>query len=247
MANKLSYRDIWVSKVSERLQARDGYAGIVKQIESTGGRHVLWEKLHNPSSPIETDLSFAINIGCVFPTNPYVSIFLGWAKESAGMALNDVRFYIDPDEQRGLIGWKVKGVYPGTHGKTLAAACIVNAMHHDNELDAVLVMRACGEIAESALVGGSSTWDYIAQSEYLRCVRLALICGELDKAQYFLKNIRRKFKNTFLHHELLEHITNTLTSSSENGMNPLLHFKTILIWYVIPITNFLLMKWEGAT
>lgn len=236
------YRAEWVQQINgnmkigkDRWGLATGYPGVIKWVEDQGGRFATWHLLKNPAGASETDIDYVIKIGCVFPEHPYFAIFLNWANEAADRALSDERFNIDSDAERlngnpnwkNLRGWKTEGVYPGNHGKTLAAACFARALRDNSELDSLALLLACDEIAESALDGGSKMWDYIAQSEYLRCVRLALVAGNVDKAQHFLKNIRRKFKHTFVHQEWLQTLANAITESNGAplGAEPAAHFQ----------------------
>jgi hypothetical protein len=214
-----SYKTAWTSHVKERLEAKDGYPGIMKWVAEKGGRFSTWHKVGMPASQPEEDLDSVVYIGCVFPNHPYYAIFLAWAKEGADRALSDPRFAVDPEVTRGVVGWKVEGVYPGNHGATLAAACLTRALQGNSELDAASLLLACDEIAESALAGGSKMWDYIAQSEYLRCIRLSLVAGDVEKAQFFLKNIRRKFKHTFAHQAWLQALANAISESGGKALS----------------------------
>lgn len=148
---------------------------------------------------------------------PYFSIFLGWANEAAARALGDERF--NHPSNNTTIGWRNEGVFPGNHGATLAAACFARTLRDNSELDSALLLQACDEIAESALDGGSKMWDYIAQSQYLRCIRLSLVAGDANKAQYFLNNIRRKFKHTFVHHEWLQILVNDVLAADGKALS----------------------------
>lgn len=221
-----SYRSHWEKQVNENMEVKKdrwgglaGYPGILEQIKRKGGCFVDWHLLHLPQGPAERNLDSALHIGCVFPTHPYYAIFLAWANEGADRALSDPRFAIDPEVTRGVVGWKVEGVYPGNHGATLAAARLARALQGNSELDAASLLLACDEIAESALAGGSKMWDYIAQSEYLRCIRLSLVAGDVEKAQFFLKNIRRKFKHTFEHQAWLQALVNAISESGGKAPN----------------------------
>lgn len=237
-----SFAAAWQAQLDERMEVKkdrfglpDGYPGIIKGVADRGGRFATWHLLAMPASAVEVDLDYAINLACVYPNHPYVATFLAWANEAADRALSDERFNIDSDAERlngnpnwkNLRGWKTEGVYPGNHGTTLAAACFARALRDNSELDSTSLMQACDEIAESALAGGSKMWDYIAQSEYLRCVRLALVADNADKAQYFLKNIRRKFKHTFVHQEWLQALANAITEANGAplGSEPASHFQ----------------------
>lgn len=214
-----SYKAKWTAQVKERLEAKDGYPGIMKWVAEKGGRFSTWHKVGMPASQPEEDLDSVVYIGCIFPAHPYAVQFLSWANEGADRALSDPRFAIDPEVTRGVVGWKVEGVYPGNHGATLAAARLARALQGNSELDAASLLLACDEIAESALAGGSKMWDYIAQSEYLRCIRLSLVAGDVEKAQFFLKNIRRKFKHTFEHQAWLQALVNAISESGGKAPN----------------------------
>lgn len=230
-----SFRQSWTDQVKQQLEVKNGYPGIIERAKKEGGRFVTWHQVHMPFGPVERDLDSSIDIGCVFPAHPYYSIFLAWANEAADRALSDPRFDIDAEAERlkgtigwqKLIGWKTEGVYPGNHGSTLAAACFSRALRDGTELDQAALLLAADEIAESALSGGSKFWDYIAESEYLRSVRLALVAGNVEKAQHFLKNIRRKFKHTFVHQEWLQTLTNAITAADGAPLGPesVVHFQ----------------------
>lgn len=232
----ISYKTQWHDQVKERLEAKDGYPGILKWEEDQGGRFATWHLLKSPEGAAETDIDYVIKIGCVFPSHEYYAIFLAWANEAADRALSDKRFNIDSDAERlsgnpnwrNLRGWKIEGVFPGNHGKTLAAACFSRALRDGSELDEAALLLAADEIAESALHGGAKFWDYIAQSEYLRCVRLALVAGDVNKAQYFLKSTRRKFKHTLVHQEWLQTLVNAIAETQPAPLAPeaALHFQT---------------------
>lgn len=205
------FRGAWHGSVKEQLESENGYPGILKQVAEEGGRFANWHALRTPEGPVERDLDSSVHIGCTFPEHAYFGIFLNWANEAADRALSDDRFSIDPDAERengnpnwrNLIGWKVDGTFPGNHGAVLAAACFARAMRDGTELDSAVLKQAADEIAVSALHGGSKMWDYLAQSSYLRCVRLALVAGDVAKARHFLQSNRRKFKHTFVHQEWL--------------------------------------------
>lgn len=205
-----------------------GYPGSIKWIEENGGRFSTWDKTSAPDGIVQNDLASSIEIGCIQPQHEYYNVYLSWANEAADRALSDPRFDIDSEAERlkgtigwqRLIGWKTEGAYPGNHGATLAAGCFARALRDNSELDSAALLQAADEIAESALDGGSKMWDYIAQSEYLRCVRLALVAGNVDKAQHFLKNIRRKFKHTFVHHEWLQKLANAITAAHGAPLGP---------------------------
>lgn len=219
--SKTTFHQSWMDREKQQLEVKHGYPGIIERAKKEGGRFVTWHQLHMPSGPVERDLDSVIDIGCVFPAHPYYSVFLTWACEAADRALSDPRFDIDAEAERSkgmvgwqkLIGWKTEGVYPGNHGTTLAAACFARALRDGSELDLAALLLAGDEIAESSLYGGSKFWDLISESEYLRCVRLALVAGNVEKAQYFLKNIRRKFKHTFVHQEWLQALANAISAA----------------------------------
>nr|WP_315466060.1 hypothetical protein [uncultured Rhodoferax sp.] len=162
-----------------------------------------------------------ITIACIYPTHDYAQTFLSWANEAADRALSDIRFTYDPDEERAkgnpdpLVnrGWKVPGIFPGNHGSTLAAACFARAMRDNSALDSASLLLAAAEIAESALDTTSSEWTEMPQSDYLRCIRLALIAGRVDKAQAFFKNCRRKFKFTQVHYTWLQNLCNAIETA----------------------------------
>lgn len=233
--NKVSYFAAWKAHIQELMEVKKdrhgmwmGYPGSIKWINDRGGRFVDWGKITLPFGIAADDLGSAIDIGSIFPTHEYYSTFLTWANEAADRALSDERFNIDPEAERlkgnpnwgKLCGWRTEGSYPGNHGAILAAGCMASALRDGTELDQSALLLAADEIAESALDGGSKMWDYIAQSEYLRCVRLALVAGNVDKAQHFLKNIRRKFKHTFVHHEWLQKLANAITAAHGAPLGP---------------------------
>lgn len=209
----------WRSLVSEKLEIKKhergglaGYPGVMEWIDGKGGRFVDWNLSTMPALNVEMDLDNAITISVVYPTHEYAKTFLSWANESADRALTDIRFTYDPDEERAKgnpdplakRGWKIPGIFPGNHGSTLAAACFARAMRDNSALDEASLLQAASEIAESALDTTSSEWTEIPQSDYLRCVRLALIAGRIDQAQAFFKNCRRKFKYTQAHYIWLQ-------------------------------------------
>lgn len=191
-----------------------GYPGIFAGIERRGGPFFEWHLLASPEGPSERYLEYAINLSCVYPTHEYAKTFLAWADEASDRALSDIRFTYDPDEERAkgnpdpLVnrGWKVPGIFPGNHGCTLAAACFTRAMRNNSALDDASLLLAADEIAQSALDTTSQEWSESPQSDYLRCIRLALIAGRADKAQAFFKNCRRKFKFTQDHYTWLQNL-----------------------------------------
>lgn len=212
---QVSYRNAWQASIDEALSNKKnqwgmiaGYPGVMRRVESEGGRFTTWHLSTMPALGVEIDLDSAIDISCIYPTHEYAQIFLSWANEAADRALSDIRFTYDPDEERAkgnpdpLVnrGWKVPGIFPGNHGSTLAAACFARAMRDNSALDDDSLLIAAEEIAESALDTTSSEWTEMPQSDYLRCIRLALIAGRVDKAQAFFKNCRRKFKYTHEHY-----------------------------------------------
>lgn len=189
-----------------------GYPGVMKQIMEEGGRFVNWHLTTMPATGVESDLGYAVEISCVYPTHEYAKTFLEWANEAADRALSDIRFTYDPDEERAKgnpdplskRGWKIPGIFPGNHGSTLAAACFARSLRDNSELDEAALLQAAQEISESALDTTSSEWTCMPQSDYLRCIRLSLLAGRTDKAMGFFKNIRRKFKATQQHHQWLQ-------------------------------------------
>lgn len=241
--NKVSYATAWRLQIDERMEIKKnrfgmaaGYPGVMRGVSERGGPFATWHLLTTPDAAVDAELDNAVQIACVYPTHPYVATFLSWANEAADRALSDERFNIDSDAERlngnpnwrNLRGWKIEGVFPGNHGKTLAAACFSRALRDDSELDETALLLAADEIAESALHGGAKFWDYIAQSEYLRCVRLALVAGDVNKAQFFLKSTRRKFKHTLVHQEWLQTLVNAIAESLPAPLAPeaALHFQT---------------------
>jgi hypothetical protein len=218
---QVSYKSSWQASIDESLSHKKnqwgmvaGYPGVMKQVEEKGGRFVAWHLSTMPALGVEMDLDSAINIACIYPTHPYAQTFLSWANEAADRALSDIRFTYDPDEERAkgnldpLVnrGWKIPGIFPGNHGSTLAAACFARAMRDNSALDEKSLLLAADEIAQSALDTTSQEWSEIPQSDYLRCIRLALIAGRVDRAQAFFKNCRRKFKFTQEHHTWLQNL-----------------------------------------
>jgi hypothetical protein len=223
-----TFRAQWVDHVKERLEAKDGFPGIVKMHADRGGRFSTWHLLASPESSSDMELDKVIHIGCVFPTDKHYLTFLSWANESADRALADERFTVDPEEERlkghprgrAFRGWRIEGVYPGNHGMTLVNACFAHALRDDSELDQATLLLATQEITQTCLHGGARTWDYIAQSDYLRCVRLALVAGRVDQALLILKNNRRKFKHTFLHQEWLRTLCNAIDAAHDDALAP---------------------------
>lgn len=199
--------------------------------ERRGGRFTTWHLSTMPALGVEIDLDSAIDISCICPTHEYAQTFLAWANEAADRALSDIRFTYDPDEElaKGTPdplanrGWKVPGIFPGNHGSTLAAACFARAMRDNSALDDASLLIAAEEIAESALDTTSSEWTEMPQSDYLRCIRLALIAGRVDKALAFFKNCRRKFKFTQEHYSWLHDFCKGIEivqSSTEGKLAP---------------------------
>lgn len=241
--NKVSYSTAWHHQIDERMEIKKnrfgmaaGYPGVMKGISERGGPFSEWHLLCTPEGPCEHYLDYALSISWVYPTHPYVATFLAWANEAADRALSDERFNIDSDAERlsgnpnwrNLRGWKIEGVFPGNHGKTLTAACFSRALRDGGELDEAALLLAADEIAESALHGGAKFWDYIAQSEYLRCVRLALVAGDVNKARLFLQSTRRKFKHTLVHQQWLQTLVNAIAETQPAPLAPeaALHFQT---------------------
>ena len=224
MMNK--FRLAWIEKIEKKLVDDDGFSGLLQSIVERGGRFYNWHKLTMPGSEAEVDLDNFSRIACIFPEHQYCKIFLEWANEAADRALIDDRFNIDPEINRPIKfegalaarGWKIEGVYPGNHGQTLSAACLSRALRDDSELNQADLLRAANEIVETALHGGSSMWDYMAQSWYLRSVRLCLVANRVDKAQLLLKNIRRKFKPTFVHQQWLQALCNAIYAAGEGPL-----------------------------
>jgi hypothetical protein len=231
---KISYYQFWLEQTLERLEIKkdrfgllDGYPGIVKSEEKKGGPLVNWHQLMMPEGPCETNLDYAIKIGCVDVTHEYFKLFLNWANEAADRALVDERFNIDQEAERlngnlnwkAMKGWRNEISYPGNHGKVLAVAAFARALRDDSELDEAVVLQAIAEIAESVMAGGTKFWDAISQTNYLRSVRLALCVGCVDKAEALLKSNRRKFKWTYQHHEWLEWLCKLISKSDGAWMS----------------------------
>lgn len=231
---QVSYRGSWHASIDESLSHKKnqwgmvaGYPGVMKQVEEKGGRFVTWHLSTMPALNVEMDLDSAINIACIYPTHEYAKTFLSWANEAADRALSDIRFTYDPDEERAkgnpdpLVnrGWKVPGIFPGNHGSTLAAACFARAMRDNSALDEASLLLAADEIAQSALDTTSQEWSEISQSDYLRCIRLALIAGRVDKAQAFFKNCRRKFKFTQEHYTWLHKLCSEIETANDGALD----------------------------
>jgi hypothetical protein len=227
--SEISYFGAWSAYIQELMEIKKdrhgmwmGYPGSVKWINDRGGRFVDWDKIRLPLSVAADDLGSAVEIGSVLPTHEYYFLFLEWANEAARRALSDKRFDIDPEAERlkgnpnwaQLCGWRSEGSYPGIHGAILAAGCLARALRDNSELDTPSLLQACDEMAESALHGGSTMWDYIAQGEYLRCVRLSLVAGDVSKARYFLKNTTRKFKQSSVHQLWLQALVNAINAAN---------------------------------
>lgn len=227
-----SYRMQWRAHIDELMEKKKdqygmwmGYFGLFLWVEENGGRFKEWERTMEPHGILDSDLGRAVDIGCINPFHPYYSAFLEWANEAADRALSDPRFSYGPGETgardesgRALLrGWRIEGVYPGNHGATVAAACLARALRDNCELDRPTLLQACDEISESALHGGSARWDYLAESDYLRSVRLSLVAGEVGKARHLLNSIRRKFKKTFVHLQWLESLVNAIDASNPNA------------------------------
>ncbi|MDA8447837.1 hypothetical protein [Paracidovorax valerianellae] len=234
--NKTTFNDKWNLLINEKLELKKhergglaGYPGVMEWIKEKGGRFSGWNLLAMPAGAVEDDLDNAITIACVYPTHEYAKTFLAWANEAADRALSDIRFTYDPDEERAKRnpdplanrGWKIPRIFPGNHGSTLAAACFARAMRNNDELDNASLLTSCDEIAESALDTTSREWSDIPQSDYLRCVRLALIAGRLDKAQAFFKNCRRKFKFTQDHYIWLYDLCKAIEAAKGDELNSL--------------------------
>lgn len=215
----ISYKNAWQIFIDgEMKEGKDqwgmgiGFPGLIAGVKKRGGRFSNWHLLTMPDSATEMDLKNAIEIACIYPAHEYAQTFLAWANEAADRALSDIRFTYDPDEERAKgnpdplanRGWKVPGIFPGNHGSTLAAACFARAMRDNSAVDDASLLIAAEEIAESALDTTSSEWTEMPQSDYLRCIRLALIAGRVDKARAFFKNCRRKFKFTQEHYIWLQ-------------------------------------------
>lgn len=224
----ISHRSSWIASIDESMVIKKnqwgmlaGYPGVMKWVNEKGGRFATWHLLAMPAGAVEDDLGNAITISCIYPTHEYAKTFLSWANEAADRALSDIRFTYDPDEERAkgnldpLVnrGWKVPGIFPGNHGSTLAAACFARAMRDNCALDDSSLLLAADEIAQSALDTTSQEWSEIPQSDYLRCVRLALIAGRVDRAQTFFKNCRRKFKFTQEHYLWLQSLCKAIESA----------------------------------
>lgn len=199
-----------------------GHPGVMQWVSENGGRFANWDRSFNPNSMMEEDLASAIDIGVVTQIHEYFRIYLSWAVEAADRALRDVRFTIDPEsdgEEHDIElkkrGWCNEGVYPGNHGSTLAGGCFAWALRDNNELDTTSLLLAADEIAESAMHGGLKFWDYVAQSEYLRSVRLSLIAGDVEKAASFFKNCRRKFKFTYVHEQWLKRLIEDIQAAGD--------------------------------
>lgn len=217
----LSHKETWRTSIDEALEVKKdrfglwaGYPGIMAGTEKRGGPFSEWHLLFTPDGPCGRFLDSTIDIACVYPAHPYVATFLSWANEAADRALTDIRFTYDPDEERlkgnpdplAKRGWKIPSIFPGNHGSTLAAACFARAMRDNSALDDASLLLAADEIAQSALDTTPQEWSEIPQSDYLRCIRLALIAGRVDKAQAFFKNCRRKFKFTQDHYNWLQNL-----------------------------------------
>lgn len=231
---QISYKNAWQASIDEAMKNKknqwgmlEGYPGVLVVIEKNGGPLSDWHLLAFPDGPCSRYLDSAINIACVYPTHAYAHTFLAWANEAADRALTDIRFTYDPDEERlkgnpdplAKRGWKVPGIFPGNHGSTLAAACFARAMRDNSALDDASLLFAADEIAKSALDTTSQEWSETPQSDYLRCIRLALIAGRVDKAQAFFKNCRRKFKFTQEHYTWLQNLCKGVEAAQEGGLD----------------------------
>lgn len=231
---QISYKSVWRASIDELMLSKknqwgmvEGYAGIFDLYEKNGGKFVNWNLLKLPASAVESDLDHYITISCIYPTHEYAKTFLSWANEAADRALSDIRFTYDPDEERAkgnpdpLVnrGWKVPGIFPGNHGSTLAAACFARALRDNSVLDDASLLLATDEIAQSALDTTAQEWSETPQSDYLRCIRLALIAGRVDKAQAFFKNCRRKFKFTQEHYTWLQNLCKGIEAAEGGGLD----------------------------
>jgi len=229
-----SFRSRWNSSINEALEKKKnrfgmiaGYPGIVHEKNERGGLYVNWEKLWMPHGPAESYLEYAIEIGCIFYGHEYYLLFLSWANETANKALSDERFNIDPEAEpppRGEAGkktrgWKTEGTFPGNHGKTVAAACFARALRDNSGIDNESLLLAADEIAESAIDGGMKFWDHIAQSEYLRSVRLSLIAGDVGKAEGFFKRNHRKFNFTHSHEQWLKRLIEDIQAADDRPLS----------------------------
>lgn len=225
---QISYKNTWQTFIDDAMQDKKdqwgmglGFPGVMAGISKRGGAFADWNLLTLPDSPCRRYLDNTIEIACTYPTHPYAQTFLSWANEAADRALSDIRFTYDPDEERAkgnpdpLVnrGWKVPGVFPGNHGNTVVAACFARALRDNSALDDASLLLAADEIAQSALDTTSQEWRESPQSDYLRCIRLALIAGRVDKAQVFFKNCRRKFKFTQEHYTWLQHLCKGIEAS----------------------------------
>ncbi|MFE1573090.1 hypothetical protein ACFIQG_14880 [Comamonas odontotermitis] len=50
-------------------------------------------------------------------------------------------------------------------------------------------------------------------------MRLCLLAGRVDKAQFLLKNIRRKFKHTYVHQQWLQALYNAIDAADEGSLS----------------------------
>jgi hypothetical protein len=229
----MKYFEAWKKNVDDQMiGARDqwgnisGFPGVIESIAKKGGPFVDWSKLQRPQGPGNSNLENYLFVASVYFYNEYGKFFLDLANEASERALNDERFDIDPEKNGPpkftpngpCLGWKIEGVYPGSHGETLAAACFSRALRDDGALSSVDLLQASDEIEETSLFGGTSSWDTISQSRYLRCVRLCLLAGNSDKAQFLLKNIRRKFKHTSVHHQWLQEVCNAIEVADKGSL-----------------------------
>ena len=197
-----TYRAEWTARVKGRLNAADGFPGIVEDELAAGGACANWNMKANPQGTAERFLEAAISIAIGEWQHPYRQLFLGWANESAEKALNDPRFSIESSDSRK--GWKIKGVYPGNHGATLAAAALARAMSDDAVPDGDMLVQAAHEILQTALESKGPDWDdHIEQGRYVRAIQLLLIAGETAEARALFKT-RRGLKRVQLLYRWLE-------------------------------------------
>lgn len=161
----------------------------------------------------EVDLDGAINIAIADWSSPYLKLFLDWANEGAVRALHDPRFSIESSDSRK--GWKIKGVFPGNHGATLAAAALARAMSDDAAPDHDMLVQAAREILQTVLESKGADWDnQIEQGRYVRAIQLLLIAGEPAEAKTLFKT-RRNLKHVQLLYRWLEGVASSIPEGAQ--------------------------------
>lgn len=207
------YRLDWQRAVGDRLNIAEGYSGIVSYVEQKGGVFAGWEMLAMPASESGRYIDYAVKVACGSWGHAYQGLFLEWAIAIADRALTDPRFEIESENSRK--GWRNKGIFPGNHGATLAAAALARAMRDNAPPSEENCAQAAREIAQTALESKGADWDdWNTQGSYLRAVQLLLIAGEPDEAKALFK-IKRNLKHVKVHFEWLKTFVMAIPNSAE--------------------------------